>query len=215
MNKINRKILFLASILILLTFSCSSIPYYDNEEIADNLYEIGYQGNKYSTKGLILKLTYRKAAKTALNNGYNYFYIVDTEKIKDHSSETSSFKIEEGQAALINTDCLIGCNFPDSINYSLPAWMITDEQKYLYIKIFLVSERIDNAPYPFDAELIIEEFSVSELNKDVREDENFQEANRDIKKIIIPVTIIFSIVAIPVMILMFKTLIDMGVLEYK
>jgi len=171
-NKIKQKAVYLVLILTLLTFSCSTIPYYNNEKIADNLYEIGYQGNKYSTKGLILKLTYRKAAKTALNNGYSYFYILDTENPNGESSEASSYEIDEGQVTGINADCLIGCDSPNTINYSLQIWMITDEQKYLYIKIVLVNERIDNAPYPFDAELIVEEFSMSEIIKEVREDKN-------------------------------------------
>lgn len=158
-NIIKQKAVYLALIFALGCVSCATTYFKgsDSSEIADNFYNVEFDGNRYNSLEQIVKFTYLKAAETALANGYNYFYILDTEGISKNLSETEPYIIKDGQISGINMSFIIGSDSPDSITYSMPASMAEAAEDDLDIKIILVNEKLDNAPYPLNAELITED----------------------------------------------------------
>ncbi len=74
-NIIKQKAVYLALIFALGCVSCATTYFKgsDSSEIADNFYNVEFDGNRYNSLEQIVKFTYLKAAETALENGYNYF----------------------------------------------------------------------------------------------------------------------------------------------
>ncbi len=168
-NIIKQKAIYLVLILVLGSVSCATTYFKgsDSREIADTFYKVEFDGNRSNTIEQIVKFTYLKAAETALANGYKYFYILDTESISKGSMDTKPYEIKEGQLTGINMNYLIGSDSIDSITYSMPARVAEAEEDDLDLKIILVNEKLDNAPYPLNAELIVEdcESLVSEVRR--------------------------------------------------
>jgi len=152
-NIINQKATYLIIIIMLLTFSCATTYNRgsNSSEIAHNYYNVEFDGNSSNTVEQIVKFAYLKAAETALDNGYMFFYILDTENGIDE------YEIKEEQIAEIDPDLLIGCSAVDTIDYSLPEKMLEYEENNLEIKIILVNKRLGNTYYPFNASLVVEE----------------------------------------------------------
>lgn len=149
-------------LVIILISSCSTLekmPYYENNAVAENILRIQFTSNKYYSRDLTIKLIYGEAAKVALDNGYKFFYILDTKNINDNLNENSA---EIENKIIANEYDLIGCYSEESINYSLPYYMIDEDQKNLTIYILLVNEKIDELLFPFDAQKIIRESTVVE-----------------------------------------------------
>ncbi|RPJ77874.1 MAG: hypothetical protein EHM20_05265 [Alphaproteobacteria bacterium] len=92
-----KKTIFISLFIITITIGCST-QYkkmdkkygYTDEKINDGLYQITFKGNSRTSDELVHKYFLRRSAEVALKNRYQYFTVVETEDITQHTTVTSA-----------------------------------------------------------------------------------------------------------------------------